>query len=125
MFSRLNTRHRLLRIILALIICSSFLPLTNLSWIVRVGAQGQSAGRAARPRPGKPEGTLPDLDEVQRESQLEREPVAPIPSTMRSKKNSGKPWDGRRVGDPFDNRADNNPAMQARNQTRHDTHAGE
>ena len=65
MFPRPNAQRCLLRIVLALMICISFLPLANLSWLVRVGAQGQSAGRAARPRPGRPEGTLPDLDRVQ------------------------------------------------------------
>ncbi|HKH19512.1 MAG TPA: DUF4214 domain-containing protein, partial [Gammaproteobacteria bacterium] len=56
--------------------------------------------RSAPPRPDKPEGTFPDFGEVQSESQLEREPPAPIPSIIRSQRNSGKPWDGRRVGDP-------------------------
>src|SRR5205085_9812246 len=114
MFARPNAQRHLLRIALALIICISFLPLANISSLVRVAAQGQGAGRGARPQPGKPEGTLPDLQEVQSRSQLEREPVAPIPSTMRSKKNSGKPWDGRRVGDPFDQPAGQSSSGEVR-----------
>ena len=31
---------------------------------------------------------------------MEREAPPPIPSTVRAKRNEGKPWDGRRVGDP-------------------------
>ena len=34
------------------------------------------------------------------QSQVEREAPPPIPSTIRSPRNAGKPWDGRRVGDP-------------------------
>jgi hypothetical protein len=40
------------------------------------------------------------LDELQNESKLEREPPAPIPSTVRSSKIPQQPWNGRRVGDP-------------------------
>jgi hypothetical protein len=68
-----------------------------------VSAMGQRQGRGpqtAPPRPGKPEGAFPDLAEVKNESSIEREPPAPIPSTVRSQRNSSKPWDGRRVGDP-------------------------
>ncbi|HEX7331192.1 MAG TPA: hypothetical protein VF290_06815, partial [Pyrinomonadaceae bacterium] len=68
-----------------------------------VTAQGDGQGlkQSPRPTPGKPEGTFPDLDTVKSESQLAREALPPIPSTIRSPKNSGKPWDGRRVGDPL------------------------
>jgi YD repeat-containing protein len=77
-----------------------------------VSAMGQGRGpRTPPPRPGKPEGTFPDLAEVKNESLIEREPPAPIPSTIRSQRNSGKPWDGRRVGDPEP------PADHARGQT--------
>jgi len=44
---------------------------------------------------------LPDLEEIRRESRLEREPPAPIPSTVRSAKVPQQPWNGRRVGDPL------------------------
>lgn len=90
-----------LRITLALIVCVSLLLVPSIPTLVSGAAQGQGDGRAGRPRPGKPEGTLPNLDEVKNESQSEREAPPPIPSSLRSKKNAGKPWDGRRVGDPI------------------------
>ncbi|HEU4836138.1 MAG TPA: DUF4214 domain-containing protein, partial [Pyrinomonadaceae bacterium] len=90
-----------LRIVLILLIGIALLPAPCVSVIVGAMGQGQSRGpRTAPPRPGKPEGTLPNLEEVKGESTIEREPPAPIPSTIRSPRNSGKPWDGRRVGDP-------------------------
>jgi len=91
-----------LRITLVLLIGVALLPAPCVSMLV--SAMGQGQGRSPRtgppPRPGKPEGVLPDLDDVKNESSIEREPPAPIPSTIRSQRNSGKPWDGRRVGDP-------------------------
>ena len=65
------------------------------SALQRLGAQGQSenSGERGRPRPGKPEGIWPTLDQIASDSGIEREAPSPIPSTMRSKKNSGKPWD--------------------------------
>lgn len=94
--------HRRLRTLLVLMTCFALLPLTDFSLLVRSSAQGQSqsAGRAGRPTPGKPEGTLPDLDEIKKESDLVRQPRPPIPSTIRSPKLSLQPWNGRRVGDP-------------------------
>ncbi len=81
------------------LICASLLMVPLL--VIGAGQdQPRGARRAGRPKPGKPEGVLPNLDEIQNESQLEREAPPPIPSTIRSQKNSGKPWDGRRVGDP-------------------------
>jgi YD repeat-containing protein len=50
---------------------------------------------------------LPNLDEVRDESRLEREAPPPIASTIRSQKNTGKPWDGRRVGDPWPQKKSN------------------
>src|ERR671914_241379 len=91
----------LFRIILALIVCTSLLVIPNtLSLTDGVSAQGsdQNSTRQGRPRAGKPEGSLPNLDQTQNESNLEREPAMPIPSTMRSPKNPLKPWNGRRVG---------------------------
>ncbi|HEV8431184.1 MAG TPA: hypothetical protein VGQ41_24990, partial [Pyrinomonadaceae bacterium] len=88
-----------LRIILSFTICTSLLLLPGVSLLKSEAAQGQSAGRAAPPRAGKPDGIWPNLDVVKSESNVQREPPAPIPSTMRSKRNEGKPWDGRRVGD--------------------------
>ena len=89
------------RITLVLLICAALLPVPYDSLLRSVIGQGRSATRTPPPRPGKPEGTFPDLNGVKSESQLEREAPPPIPSTIRSPKNSGKPWDGRRVGDPF------------------------
>src|ERR1044072_3084945 len=91
-----------LRITLVLLIGVALLPAPCVSMLVSAMGQGQRRGpqTGPSPRPGKPEGALPDLDDVKREAAIEREPPAPIPSTIRSQRNSGKPWDGRRVGDP-------------------------
>ena len=43
---------------------------------------------------------MPRLEDTQNESNVEREPAAPIPSTVRSPKVPLNPWNGRRVGDP-------------------------
>ena len=90
-------RRSALRIGIALAICAALLPLSSIAWLISEAAQGQSEDRKGRPRPGKPEGEWPKLDEP---SPLEPEAPLPIPSTTRSQRNSGKPWDGRRVGDP-------------------------
>ena len=88
----------------SLILSISLLVMTvDLSVIA--GAQGQEQ-RAGKPRQEKPEGTLPDLEEVQRVSQNEREAPAAIPSTMRSPKVPLEPWNGRRVGDAEPGRRD-------------------
>ena len=89
-----------LSIALSLIIFVALMPEPCVSLLRSVIAQ-KAAERTLRPRPGKPEGTLPDLEEIQRESRLEREPPAPIPSTVRSAKVPQQPWNGRRVGDPL------------------------
>jgi YD repeat-containing protein len=86
------------RIFLALSVSVSLLLMTVGFWPASEASQGQEQ-RAARPRPGKPEGTWPDLEEVQLESAHEREAPAPIPSTVRSSKVPLEPWNGRRVGD--------------------------
>src|SRR5215207_9192182 len=90
------------RITIALIICITLLPIPSVSLLVSGATQGESAApaRKGKPRPGKPEGTFPNLDEIQDESRVQRDAPPPIPSTIRSQKNVGKPWDGRRVGDP-------------------------
>ncbi|HKU76563.1 MAG TPA: DUF4214 domain-containing protein [Pyrinomonadaceae bacterium] len=94
-------RNFTLRLILAFTVCASLLLVPGVSLLSEASqGQGQSAGRDTRPRPRKPEGTLPDLEEVEKESNVEREAPPPIPSTVRAKRNEGKPWDGRRVGDP-------------------------
>src|SRR5678816_3076569 len=89
-----------LRIALSFTVCASLLLLPGVSLLSEASSQGQGTVRNARPGPKKPEGTLPDLEAVKEESHVEREAPPPIPSTMRAKRNEGKPWDGRRVGDP-------------------------
>src|SRR4051812_4985870 len=89
-----------LRTALAFTIATSLL-LSSVASNLASSAQGQSPQRrAGKPRREKPEGELPDLEEVQRESQFEREAPGAIPSTMRSAKVPLEPWNGRRVGDP-------------------------
>src|SRR5215212_3335645 len=102
MYSRVAQRSTL-RIAIALTICTALLSISSGSLLVTGAAPGQreTPGLKGTVRHGKPEGTLPNLDEIRDESRLEREAPAPIPSTIRSQKNSGKPWDGRRVGDPL------------------------
>ena len=87
-----------LRISIAFVICLALIPIPIVLQVVH--GQGQRRGQVGHPRPDKPEGELPDLGEVQNESQLEREPLPPVHSNTRSRKNEGRPWDGRRVGDP-------------------------
>jgi len=92
-----------LRIAVALTLCVLLLLVQNVSIVVNpASAQGQrqSSNREGRPRPGKPEGDLPDLESVKSESSTEREPAPPVPSTIRSPKVPHEPWNGRRVGDP-------------------------
>ena len=109
-------RSSLLRIALVLFVGLALLPVPCLSMLVSALAQGQSPGRGQGngppPRPGKPEGTFPSVDDIQSESLIEREPPPPIPSTVRSQRNSGKPWDGRRVGDPDPPRDVDHPPRQ-------------
>lgn len=94
-------RNFTLRIILSFIICTSLLLLPGISLLSEASqSQDQGAAHNARPRHKKPEGILPNLEHVKNESNVEREAPPPIPSTMRAKRNEGKPWDGRRVGDP-------------------------
>src|SRR6185503_4688107 len=94
-----------LRLSLSFTVCASLLLLPGVS-LLSEASQGQSAARDARPRHKRPEGTLPDLEEVKNESHVEREAPPPIPSTVRAKRNEGKPWDGRRVGDPENSQRD-------------------
>ena len=92
-------RNFTLRLILSFTICASLLWVPGVS-LLSEASQGQGPNRDARPRHKRPEGSLPDLEEVKKESNVQREAPPPIPSTMRAKRNEGKPWDGRRVGDP-------------------------
>ena len=99
MYPRIS-KHFTLRTTLAFTICAALLPFPGPPLFVSGQAQGLGSGRAVRPRPGKPEGTWPDLDQVQNESHHEHEIPPAIPSTIRARKNPLQPWDGRRVGDP-------------------------
>jgi YD repeat-containing protein len=95
------SRWSTLRTVLAIVITASLLLTSTLVSTAGVGAQDQSVERrAGKPLRDKPEGTLPDLETVQRESQDEHEAPAAIPSTIRSPKVPLEPWNGRRVGDP-------------------------
>jgi hypothetical protein len=90
-----------LRFVLSFTICAALLLLPNVS--VLSGASqgpGQVISSSVPPKQKRPEGILPDLETVKSESNMQREAPPPIPSTMRAKRNEGKPWDGRRVGDP-------------------------
>jgi len=93
--------HPRLRHLFALTTCIALLPLADFALLVRSRAQGQtqSAGRAGQPKPGKPEGSLPNLDEISNESHVQRKPRAAIPSTLRAPRLSLQPWNGRRVAD--------------------------
>jgi hypothetical protein len=90
-----------LRLVLSFTICAALLLLPNVS-VLSGASQGQGPGSSSSvpPQQKRPEGILPDLEEVKRESNVRREAPLPIPSTMRAKRNEGQPWDGRRVGDP-------------------------
>src|SRR5688572_19440351 len=107
----MNPRVLTLRISLSIIICTCLLLVPFGPLVVSDAAQGRSADRMGRPKPGKPEGVWPNLEEVKEQSQVEREAPPSIPSTVRSPRNSGKPWDGRRVGDaPDPNRTERGSA---------------
>jgi YD repeat-containing protein len=113
-----------LRIAIALVVGLALLS-NPVSIVVLPVAQGQRERpeRVGHPRPDKPEGELPNLDDVQNESQMEREPLHPIHSTIRSPRNASKPWDGRRLGDPdlprdLDQAVNNFERTRLRNQPR-------
>ena len=87
MYTSLVARRSALQFVVAFTLCVSLLLIQNISLVINTAsAQGQNAGskREERPSPGKPEGSFPDLEEVQNESHIEREPAPPIPSTIRS-----------------------------------------
>lgn len=88
-----------LRLTLTLTICAALLPLPGFSLLLSGRSQGVAGRRDVPPKPGKPEGSWPNMNHVQHESWLEREPPAPIHSTLRSPKLPLQPRDGRRVGD--------------------------
>lgn len=99
MYSHVLALYSSLRTFLTITVCLALLPLTDISLLLHGQSQGLSQ-RAGHARRDKPEGALPDVEEVKGESQQERQTAPPIPSTVRSPKLPLKPWNGRRVGDP-------------------------
>ena len=91
------------RVAIGLTLCIALLPTHHIWLLATEAAQGrpEESEQKAKPKPGKPEGMFPNLEDVRKEKQFERQAPPPIPSTIRSKRNTGKPWDGRRVGDPW------------------------
>ena len=113
-------RNFTLRLILSFTICASLLLLPGVSLLSEASpGQGQEAADNARPRHKRPEGILPDLEDVKRESNVVREAPPPIPSTVRAKRNEGKPWDGRRVGDPGTQRPLDEPEVERQTRRAH------
>jgi len=55
-----------LRLILSFTVCTSLLLLPGVS-LLSAASQGQATFRNARPGPKKPEGVLPDLEDVKNE----------------------------------------------------------
>ncbi|HEX6717738.1 MAG TPA: DUF4214 domain-containing protein [Pyrinomonadaceae bacterium] len=100
MFSSSVGQQSPIRIALIFTICAALLLIPSMHLLVRTAAQGQGGPSAARPQPGKPEGTWPDLEHVKGESSIRYEPLPPIPSILRSRKVPLQPWNGRTVGDP-------------------------
>ncbi|HJY30605.1 MAG TPA: hypothetical protein VJ306_21405, partial [Pyrinomonadaceae bacterium] len=90
------------RIGFAFVICVALLAPPNIPLLVSGAAQrtGEALDSKVKPRPGKPEGVLPDLEAIKKEAGAKREAPPPIPSTIRSPKVPLRPWDGRGVGDP-------------------------
>ena len=80
-----------------LICCSLFF--SSLVLAKPATPNGQSQTRGGRPEAGPPAATLPNLDQVRRERQPEPETPAAVPSTIRSRRKSLVPRNGRTVGD--------------------------
>ena len=117
MHCRPLTPRSSLSIIISLIILVAFVPMPCVSLLRSVIAQSQ--GKGPRPRPGRPEGTLPDLAEIRRESHVERVSPPSIPSTVRSPKVPQQPWNGRRVGDPLPAGPDDHPVERGQTHRAH------
>ena len=73
MYPRALAQGSSLRIVLVFTIALSLLLGTSVLWINRIAAQEQDqwSKREGRPKPGKPEGNLPNLEDVQNESRVE------------------------------------------------------
>jgi hypothetical protein len=104
--ARLQTPRARLRTsrarLLSILICLSLLLSTLVVVAPRplVTAKTQPQGRKGKPDAGPPEAHLPNLDEVRRTHHHVPEALAPIPSTMRSRRNPLMPRNGLKVGDP-------------------------
>ena len=90
---------------LAVLVCFSLLTVPVLPFDRRGNNDGstmtQVQSPGAIPRPGAPEGTFPNIDEVKvRPPARPRAPLN-IPSTLRAKRKPLVSRNGRRVGDPF------------------------
>jgi|ERR1051325_7172110 hypothetical protein len=81
MYSHLPQRLTL-RLSIAFTIYLALLPIPGGSLPIPGAAQSQGENRNGKPRLGKPEGMLPDLEDAKNESQTERQPAPPIPSTI-------------------------------------------
>jgi YD repeat-containing protein len=93
------------RIFLAFAIVVSLLLLPNAPFMGHGKAwnleqeRSETTLRTGQPKPGKPEASLPNLDTMRTARPVEREVQAPIPSTVRSRKNAERPWNGLRFGE--------------------------
>src|SRR5215813_12432337 len=93
-----------IRVFIAFTICSLLLLLPCTPFILKSDAQGVSAQTStagARPEPGPPAATLPNIDEVKRRRPEIPVIAEPLPSTSRSKRSPEVPYDGRTVGEPI------------------------
>src|SRR5439155_8833102 len=93
-----------------LICCSLFF--SSLVLAKPATPNGQSQTRGGRPEAGAPAATLPNLDQVRRELQPEPETPAAVPSTIRSRRKSLVPRNGRTVGDALTEGTSNNGEQQ-------------
>lgn len=88
LFRRRFLRRTPVRTSLVLFICAilMFMPLSSLLRRSAAAASGAQQERMGNPKPGAPEGVLPNLNQAKRRPQAVTEPRPPIPSTIRSKK---------------------------------------
>jgi hypothetical protein len=103
---------------IAIIIGLIALP-TTFAGGLAIQGRGQDPNRKARnvkpvpPEKGPPKMTLPNLDEVRgrRDDYVEIKPA--VESSLRSKRKPPQQWDGRKVGDPGNDRPETTGAASA------------